>query len=835
MSSNAAQADSTPDTAYLRPVQDESAWLTWLQDHTDLNWRPGQWDPELWLFTCSPDDPTTLAASCAVANCPVIMVHGRLCQTCAKVFKQSGLDFDDFIKNYSRPTPRLRTVQRSNPAHCVVEVNGCRCPSKGAIRNVCEAHYHQWNKRNTRGPTTTLAEWMASGEATIPDEPLPDCIVPACLRESMNGSTKVCRLHWNRYKRGLCGEPIEDWARQQLPHIGVHQFMMLNLPERLRWEVLYAVQQRAARGGRIDPENTKAVIRIMEASPSLATLSKADVDRIAQRHNTTVRVHLHQFARALRNAYAASLGRSAKDALVWDLDDVGFEPQPSGRRPRPRRRKCLDFGLITQPWLREVALAWSRQEAQSYLIVKTHRAAVAASQALEQRPDRGHDVTALGNRDVDAVAESIRVLTRVDNGEPCQTSFKRHIFAVFFDLVTWGRRQGLLEGLPASFEPSRTRIHLPADPAIEKAGKAIPEVVQQQLDAQLNSIGLGFTHGILTSEQSHQMFRTTYIVLRDTGRRTLEVASLPTDCISRDTTGPILIYDNHKARRPGRRLPILESTANAINEWKDIRKTIPTSSQQYLFPGSTINEKHLSSNGLSHAIRTWVRGLPSLHSGEIDQNGDPVPFDRTKIHPYAFRHSYAQRHADNGTPVDVLRQLMDHRSIQTTGGYYTITADRKRSAIETVGKFTIDKNGKSAPLTGSTAYQMRSVAVPFGNCIEPSNVKAGGKACPIRFQCAGCGFYRPDPSYIPAIEEHIHSLATDREIASALDAAPFVIANLDAQIDAFRTVLGTMRVALDRLDAEQRDQVEQASAILRKARAGARLPLEDITRRKETP
>jgi len=49
--------------------------------------------------------------------------------------------------------------------------------------------------------------------------------------------------------------------------------MLLNLPERLRWEVLYAVQQRASRGCRIDPENTKAVIRIMEANPSLATLS----------------------------------------------------------------------------------------------------------------------------------------------------------------------------------------------------------------------------------------------------------------------------------------------------------------------------------------------------------------------------------------------------------------------------------------------------------------------------------------------------------------------------------------------------------------------------------
>jgi hypothetical protein len=109
---------------------------------------------------------------------------------------------------------------------------------------------------------------------------------------------------------------------------------------------------------------------------------------------------------------------------------------------------------------------------------------------------------------------------------------------------------------------------------------------------------------------------------------------------------------------------------------------------------------------------------------------------------------------------------------------------------------------------------MRSVAVPFGNCIEPSNVKAGGKACPIRFQCAGCGFYRPDPSYIPAIEEHINSLAADREIAMAMDAAPFVVDNLQAQIDASRNVLNVMRSALDRLNAHEREEVEHASAVL---------------------
>ena len=283
---------------------------------------------------------------------------------------------------------------------------------------------------------------MDRGEVTIPDEPLPDCIVPACCRESMTSATKVCRLHWARYMRGGRAEPVQIWARRQLPHIGRHQFILLNLPERLRWEVLYAVQQRAGRGGRVDAGNTKAVVRIMEAHPSLAIMSKAEVDRIAHGHNMNVRVHLHQFARVLRNAYDASLGRSAKDALVWDLDDVGFEPQPNGRRPRPRRRKCLDFGLITQPWLRDLALAWAREESQSYLIVKTHRAAVVASQALDSRSDRGHDITALGNRDVDAIAAAVRLLTRVDNGAPCQTSFKRHIFAVFFDLINWGRRVG---------------------------------------------------------------------------------------------------------------------------------------------------------------------------------------------------------------------------------------------------------------------------------------------------------------------------------------------------------------------------------------------------------
>ncbi|WP_246632652.1 hypothetical protein [Pseudonocardia nigra] len=172
---------------------------------------------------------------------------------------------------------------------------------------------------------------------------------------------------------------------------------------------------------------------------------------------------------------------------------------------------------------------------------------------------------------------------------------------------------------------------------------------------------------------------------------------------------------------------------------------------------------------------------------------------------------------------------MDHRDLSVTQGYYKVGLARKRQAITIMSRYVHDHTGRpcpesstaSSPHSGSvTDYELRSVAVPFGHCIEPSNVKAGGKQCPIRFQCAGCGFYRPDPSYLPAIEEHINALRADREIALALDADEFVTRNLADQADAFGQVATAMRDRLAALPDDERAEVEHASAVLRTLRAG---------------
>ena len=45
---------------------------------------------------------------------------------------------------------------------------------------------------------------------------------------------------------------------------------------------------------------------------------------------------------------------------------------------------------------------------------------------------------------------------------------------------------------------------------------------------------------------------------------------------------------------------------------------------------------------------------------------DGAEFSATRIVPYAYRHTYAQRHADAGVPIDVLAELLDHRNLNVT-------------------------------------------------------------------------------------------------------------------------------------------------------------------------
>ena len=118
----------------------------------------------------------------------------------------------------------------------------------------------------------------------------------------------------------------------------------------------------------------------------------------------------------------------------------------------------------------------------------------------------------------------------------------------------------------------------------------------------------------------------------------------------------------------------------------------------------------------------------------------------------------------------MLAELLDHRNLNVTRGYYRVGEDRRRDAVDKVTAMSFDRHGNRiwrdarALLESEHArYAVGEVAVPYGTCTEPSNVAAGGDACPVRFRCAGCDHFRTDVSYLPDLTAYLDDLLRTRE------------------------------------------------------------------------
>ena len=161
--------------------------------------------------------------------------------------------------------------------------------------------------------------------------------------------------------------------------------------------------------------------------------------------------------------------------------------------------------------------------------------------------------------------------------------------------------------------------------------------------------------------------------------------------------------------------------------------------------------------------------------------------------------------------------MMGHRTIDTTRGYYKVNKTRMRKAVARVSEMQLNHRGNR--VTTSLAelvdaeydrYQVGQIAVAFGTCHEPSNVKSSGQSCPYRFRCFGCAHFRTDPSYLPELREHLQRLLVDHErLNAATDGMLEDWARRDAlpapeEIVAVRRLIRNAEAILDGLTAEER-------------------------------
>jgi integrase len=763
------------------------------------------WDPARRVLSFAPEHPLLGRPVCRAAGCSTTaQAASRICVSCRRRLAEHRLGEHEIAS-----LPPLRR-QRSGRGPDACGVEGCARQWESARSGLCSAHAEQWRAL----PGVSIDGFLSRPAKPLP--PLAFCAVAACTRQRRHPDGLYCDAHQQRLRTARTRDPHLDKTRWQAtePAIGRGgEVSLRGLPPVVVAELLVGLQQRC----RINAVKTSdAVLRALcNDVRACQVVSLADY-RPGEHRAWEFTGLANCLISHARRALSTPEIEVAQDE--WDLTVFGHQG-------------TVSFTGISQPWLREAAKRWAADDlpkrrvrpgrrTSAGLAVRHYVGCLARlSESLRMRADRGEHPAVLGRADMEAFLHRLAYLESVG-----QISGDAHIRACreVRGVLTRIRAMGLTRpgrlaaGLGEDFVIGQADV--PAEPEPGEPNRDLPPEIMQQLCAHLDR---------LTSPQ----MRTAVELAIDTGRRPEEICALDFDCLTRDDDGlPVLIYDNHKANRPARRLPISERTAAVvIAQQQRVRTRYPHTpvGELKLLPTDRRNpggRRAITSFSLAFAHRTWVDRMPVLHTA------DGVEYDKAKVVLYAHRHSYAQRHADAGVPVEVLRELMSHRKLETTSGYYRVGETRRRDAVDRVTAMQFDRHGnriwRQAQALLDSEHARRAVgevAVPFGVCAEPSNVKAGGGACPFRFRCAGCDHFRTDVSYLPDLHAHLDDLLRTRErLLATTDLDQWARAEAmpsQEEIRRIRRLIDQIRNGLDELQPEQRQQLQQAVTVVRRHRS----------------
>ena len=762
------------------------------------------WDPASRVLSMPAGHPLLGRRVCRTAGCTAT-AHGSpgggLCYQCSARLARAGWSREEICSAAEVPPLPAR------PPGCLVP--GCQRMSPGGRQRqrtgLCQAH----SRRFRRIPGTTMEEFLADPRVR-PLPPLGPCRVGACNRrcESEHG---YCPTHYVRWRTTVTAGPAMDQEKWDLVCTAVTEpgnVSLRGLAPLVVVQVLAGIQHRVReQGAKITDVNLRAACDALRRQQA-DSAGTADAGLAASK---AARSLLHAFARHARLALADPARERLAD--TWDLAVFGH---PGG----------LSFTGITQPWLREAVKAWAVEE------LPRHRGGGAAkvrekisalarlSESLRCRDDRGEKPAALGRPDIDAFLNRLGYLESAGTVSRCQ----RNVTCRGARLVLTGIRSlGLTRpgqaaaGLPGDFTVGLRDV--PADPVRGEPGRDLPAEIMNELCASLDAL-------------EPAEVRTAVQIAIDTGRRPEDILGLPLDCLHRDRDGaPVLVYDNAKANRLGRRLPVGEATAAVITaQQARVRARYPgaPAGTLKLLPAPRANphgRKAITIAMLEERHRNWVDGLGPLRTRDGNQ------ISPGRLVPYAYRHTYAQRHADAGVPIDVLAELLDHRNLNVTRAYYRVGEDRRRDAIDKVTAMSFDRHGnrtwrdaRALLESEHTRYAVGEVAVPYGTCTEPSNVRAGGGACPVRFRCAGCDHFRTDVSYLPDLTAYLDDLLRTRERLAAAISGVDDWARADAtpaeeEITRIRHLISRIKGDIAHLPAAERERTGEAVTVIRKHRA----------------
>ncbi|WP_328741408.1 tyrosine-type recombinase/integrase [Streptomyces caniferus] len=680
------------------------------------------------VITFPREHPVIGLPDCPVPSCPLaITVATRpMCSGCTERWCATGLPLEEFLLIPKAISKGIGQIP------CAVD--RCERPQTRVAARLCDSHHLQRTHKLGRLP---LEEFLAHPKV-VGLSGLSPCLVESCYLDRVGRQYPYCKAHIQRLRtaREKPGFEEEAWRLTEKAICTTREVSLRGLPDQLVAEVLYGLWSRVANGFKTRPECLRPLYDRLRTHRIRTLEEVTDPTALGGSREQVMMLRACQLA--LRRLNATPETERVKD--VWDMSVFGHTG-------------VIPFTSLVQEPLREAMKVWVYDDLprrRNKNAVHHARAVISAVALLSeslwlQRPDRGMVPAAWGRGDIVAFSNRMGHLMATGKLSAARRlAFTRFVRRVLLRFRTLGLAApgALLEGMAVDF--AIWPEDMPDEPEDTEAGRDLPEAVMRELCAHLDRL----------EEMSNVETRVATELLIDTGRRPDEIYTLPVDCLQQDPDGsPVLVYDNHKAYRFGRRLPIGGETAAIIRRQQQrIRERFPATEtgQLKLLPRPKTNPEGTKEiKDISSAHREWVDSLPDLAVPLVTVEADApvtqlVPFDKSRIFPYAYRHCYAQRHADAGVAPDVLKELMDHRLITTTQGYYRVGAERRREAVDRVTALQFDRHGNRVWRTALSLLDSEhvrraigEVATPYGVCREPSNVAAGRSRLPPAVQVPG--------------------------------------------------------------------------------------------------
>ena len=147
------------------------------------------------------------------------------------------------------------------------------------------------------------------------------------------------------------------------------------------------------------------------------------------------------------------------------------------------------------------------------------------------------------------------------------------------------------------------------------------------------------------------------------GLRVSEACHLKLDQVHWSSDSPSLRFIGKRNKE--RIVPMNGQVQDALRSWLDTRQT---NQSAFVFcnlqTGSQLSRKTVWDALRRYALKAGIR----------------------PVHPHMLRHSFGTALADKNVPVERIRELMGHSSIQTSQIYITVSTEQKRRAVERIDR-----------------------------------------------------------------------------------------------------------------------------------------------------